>query len=324
VVATATSRRISDFSTAADAVLEHLQKQCGLALWAVTRVEGAELTIARARHDGGYYQLAAGDRFRWCDTLCNRMVEALGPQVAYDMEKVPAYRDAAFASRMQIGAYVGVPLRNVDGQLHGTLFGIAPHPQSPGLEAWLPLIQLQADLLAAFIDRDSQLETERRAADRVRAMSTTDELTGVLNQHGWDAAAVTEGARCERYGHPVCVISVKLNGTRLDDGSAGALSDNVRREATRIICETVRSSDIVAHLSADALAVMAVECAEETGYALAERLREVLRISRIFATAAIAVRKVGGSIEETLRRAEQLMGTQTSANPDAAATFVHG
>ena len=88
-----------------------------------------------------------------------------GPQIAPDINHVPAYVAAPIAAAMPIRAYVGVPLYGADGSLFGTLCAIDPLPSAAELESFQPTIELHARLLASILAHEIRVDYECRRAE---------------------------------------------------------------------------------------------------------------------------------------------------------------
>ena len=143
----------ADFDAASGEVLDFLHGRLGFALWLVTRIERDQWVIEHARDEG--YGVKAGDSFRFEDTYCSRMVEGEGPHFASETSAVPCYAGAAIGKQLPIASYLGVPLRQADGSLFGTLCAIDPAPQAPSVGDELPLLELNGRLLSSLLQKDA-------------------------------------------------------------------------------------------------------------------------------------------------------------------------
>ncbi len=109
------------FADACRQVIGHLKAQVPFGVWSVSRFDGARQVHLYLDDDA--YGLRPGDALPWGETFCRYMVAGLAPQVAPDAMAVPQYAAVAAAAGMRIGAYAGVPIRDGDGALFGTLCG---------------------------------------------------------------------------------------------------------------------------------------------------------------------------------------------------------
>lgn len=176
------------FESASRAVLGFLQARIEMGLWMITRTEGADWIVLQA--DGSGYGIQSGDVFSWADSICSRMVAGDGPRVAPRLADVPAYAEAPVNQQADIGAYIGVPMRQNDGSLFGTLCAIDPHVRAESLTQELPLIELCGRLLGTLLSSELKTVEQQRILERSRREAITDGLTGTLNRHGWEALMV--------------------------------------------------------------------------------------------------------------------------------------
>jgi diguanylate cyclase (GGDEF)-like protein len=122
-----------------------------------------------------------------------------------------------------------------------------------------------------------------------RDLSTTDELTGLLNLRGFAPIADHHLRMADRARTPVVFLFVKLDGVR---EAANAGPDEVTRmvrEASGVLLDAVRDSDVPARVASDTFAVLL------TGDAVGA---ETLVLSRL--VEAIAVHNTGRKDPATL------------------------
>ena len=145
----------TEFATAVRETLQLLKDQVGLSMWLVTRLCGEEAEVVEVVKTENLYAVTAGDRVRWADTICTRMVAQQGPQFAPYVGAVAEYRSAPLTSSVPVGAYLGIPLVASDGRLLGTLCGIDPRPQQTELfRRAEPVLRVMGRLLVSLLERD--------------------------------------------------------------------------------------------------------------------------------------------------------------------------
>ncbi len=280
----------SDFEASASAVLRYLQQRLGFGLWMVTRTEGEDWIVLSA--DDREYGVVKGDVFDWSESLCARMVRGEGPQVAPDVSAVPAYAAAPLARRLQIGAYLGVPLILDDGSLFGTLCALDRVPCDPRVADDLALIELQALLLSKLLNAELRLQEMGRTAERLQSEASRDVLTRLYNRRGWDELIVVEEERCRRYGHPACLLSVDVDDLKVINDSQGhSAGDELLRRAADALVKATRSTDVVARLGGDEFGVLAIECNAAGGRILEIELRRCLDEAGVLASVGLGVRR---------------------------------
>lgn len=142
---------------AAHAILEHLGRVTGFALWALTSVEGEEQRVVEVVDAA--FGVTQGMTLRFADSLCAPMAARQGPAYAPDVACVPAYADCPQTKEMGVGAYMGLPIRDADGILRGTLCGLDPEPQPPELAEELCTVRLMGESLALVLARERAADT---------------------------------------------------------------------------------------------------------------------------------------------------------------------
>ncbi len=108
-------------------------------------------------------------------------------------------------------------------------------------------------------------DTERvRQHEIAHRQSITDNLTGLLNRHGFDAQAAPELLRARRRGSSctlVCIGLDGLSGVHVRLGSAA--SDALISLASMILRKSFRTTDIVARIDGDRFAILAPDSSGE-------------------------------------------------------------
>ena len=109
--------------------------------------------------------------------------------------------------------------------------------------------------------------SQRRWRERERALSRTDDLTGLPNRRGFYEAAAVELARSARYRRPLTVAYVDLDDFKaVNDRLGHARGDRVLVAVAHALRRASRSTDLVARLGGDEFVVLL----PETGGAAAE------------------------------------------------------
>ena len=131
-----------------------------------------------------------------------------------------------------------------------------------------------------------------RQADQLAELSETDSLTGLFNARGFNARLRAEIKRSRRYGQPVSLLFLDLDGLKdINDrhghrvGSAAlcAVADVIRSESREI--------DVAARWGGDEFTILAPNTSREAALTLAERIRSQIadRVSSWAITASIGV-----------------------------------
>ncbi|QNK80380.1 sensor domain-containing diguanylate cyclase [Nakamurella sp. PAMC28650] len=263
------------FDEACAHVLTYLQTAIPMGFWSVTRhSEGAQLYLAV---EDSVYDKSAGDSHSWSDSMCQHMLTGDGPQIAPDVEQVPVYATAGVRQNLEIGAYVGLPLVQADGEIFGTLCGLNPSAKSADLVQHGPLLQILAQLLSTILQADLQRTAAQQLAERSATDAETDVLTGLYNRRGWDRFLASDEARYRRFGHTGSVVILDLDRLKLvNDRYGHDAGDAHIRQAACAIQETTRASDILARLGGDEFGILAADANSEQAQRLVDRLEKQL------------------------------------------------
>ena len=159
------------FDEASAQVVAFLKQSAPMAFWSVTRVtEGRQVYVSIS--DEAYGKVA-GDSVPWSQSLCQYVIAGVAPQIAPDAMAVPAFAASDAAQALQIGSFVGVPIRAGDGSLFGTICGLDPQIASPDLLTRAPGLRLLADLLGRVLEAESlRAQAEERAAEIQEAQAS--------------------------------------------------------------------------------------------------------------------------------------------------------
>lgn len=300
------------FETGTRAVLKFLQHRLGFDLWMVTRAEGTNWIVLQAecqgQADGKGYGLEPDAVFQWSDSYCSQMVEGKGPCIAPRSEAVPAYLAAPMSEQVRIGAYVGVPLVYGDGTLFGTLCALHPTPKPESVTTELPLIELLASMLSGLLKMELAAAEAERRAESAQVEAETDVLTGLCNRRAWNRLVAAEEVRCQRYGHPACVMMVDLDGLKaMNDAEGHPAGDRLIRRTAEVIRASTRVYDTVARLGGDEFGILGIECKREQADVMSRRLRNNLEAVGIFASQGLAMRMPAKGIQHAWEEADREM-----------------
>jgi diguanylate cyclase (GGDEF)-like protein len=146
-----------------------------------------------------------------------------------------------------------------------------------------------------------------------------DELTGLWNRRAWERFRETEEARCRRYGHSACVLSIDLDGLKAANDQRGhEAGDELLRRAAQALRQGVRDQDVVARVGGDEFAVLLVECTEEQGRVVEQRLRAQLRCASVAASLGFARREPATGLDQAWARADAAMYCEKRARKACA------
>lgn len=117
-----------------------------------------------------------------------------------------------------------------------------------------------------------RFRSEQDRAD-LMMLATEDALTGVSNRRHFDMVGRAEWARFQRYGRPLSLVIVDVDGFKLvNDRFGHAAGDLVLKSVAQSCSSARRETDTVARLGGDEFALLLPETHEAAAAALAERL----------------------------------------------------
>ena len=113
---------------------------------------------------------------------------------------------------------------------------------------------------------------------RLEAAARTDPLTGLANLRAWEEHLARELATAKRYGRPVAIMLLDLDGFKALNDHLGHLGgDRVLRESAAAWEAQLRKGDLLARLGGDEFAALLPGCSIDHALQLAERLRTVTK-----------------------------------------------
>lgn len=153
--------------------------------------------------------------------------------------------------------------------LVGDLWGL---PTAGIVPLWNALVRWGVlGVVAIVLDRlRTSLEAQRRLAN-------TDPLTEVLNPRAFEALAERELARSLRYGRPLSLAYIDLDGFKhVNDTLGHSIGDRLLREVSAELVEHVRPTDAVARMGGDEFAILMPETSLADAKAAMARIHDEL------------------------------------------------
>ena len=224
-------------------------------------------------------------------SFCKHVLARREPLVVEDPRLDPRVRDSKAVHALNIIAYLAVPIRGPDQEVVGAFFAIDDKPRSwsrqdmDDVQRLASAVNAQILLRAALRAREMKVEelemevaARRRAERRLKRLATTDPLTGALNRRALFERAEAEIARTRRYGSPLGVLMIDLDGFKaINDRFGHGNGDRVLLEACRRMKSAVRKNiDIFARLGGDEFCLLLPESDAAACESAAERLRTAL------------------------------------------------
>ena len=122
-----------------------------------------------------------------------------------------------------------------------------------------------------------QARAHERHLAEVERLSRTDYLTGCLNRRGFEEELSGRLARYRRYGTPVGLALLDLDGFKsINDAHGHTAGDALLRQVSASISDTIRATDCVSRVGGDEFAVLLEQSDGVTAAQVVERIREAV------------------------------------------------
>lgn len=137
-----------DWVAAASGALVFLHEHVGWDVWMITRVVG-DLQVVLCSCPTSL--VPPGAQLPWEESFCKAMTEGRAPRLATVTAAVPEYAVLTKGLGRNVAAYLGVPLVTADGQLFGTVCGVAFRAKPLSAARDLPLVEMVARMLSTLL-----------------------------------------------------------------------------------------------------------------------------------------------------------------------------
>jgi xylulokinase len=163
---------------------------------------------------------------------------------------------------------------------------------------------------------DPQKEEIEQLTARIASLellAATDELTGLQNRRAFYARLRTECLRSQRYGHPLTLGMIDIDGLKTVNDSQGHLAgDALLKRTAALISASIRAVDSAARLGGDEFALLFPETDADGARAALNRLHVALDAEGIPVSIGLAhYAPMGGEPEE--QAVERLLNAADSA-----------
>ena len=169
-----------------------------------------------------------------------------------------------------------------------------------------------AEVLLSQAAAREQLSAER---DLFARQARTDALTGLGNRVAWTDALEVEATRRARYGRPVVVMTVDVDGLkRANDRFGHVGGDELLTAAASILRSNLRDSDVVARIGGDEFGILLPETEPDAMPGLVARIQAACTAwrgpdpdLRLSLSIGWAVPGAGEELHDALRTADERM-----------------
>ncbi len=158
-----------------------------------------------------------------------------------------------------------------------------------------------------------------RWSDHLHRLSTTDPLTGLFNRRFLETRAADEVERSQRYGTPVSLLVVDLDGLKaINDTHGHKAGDEAIQTVAQSISESVRANDVPARVGGDEFAVLLPQTASAEALAAGTRIASAVALRAgargMVLSVSVGVSELDGARSPTL---EDLLAAADRALYDA-------
>lgn len=176
------------------------------------------------------------------------------------------------------------------------------------------------------------LHALRTAIRRLKQSARVDSLTGAASSAWFYESLDVELERLGRYGHPLTLVYMDLDGFKaVNDGFGHLVGDSVLRVVADCAKTRLRRTDIVARLGGDEFAFLCPETDEAAARAAVSevigRLTEEMRVSGwpvTFSAGAVTCHEAPASGEVLVKMADDLMYSVKLGTKNAVAYASYG
>lgn len=149
------------------------------------------------------------------------------------------------------------------------------------------LEQLASGLEREVAERTAALENANR---RLAELAITDPLTGLYNRRHFDERLIEAAQRCAEGDGGAALILVDIDHfKRINDRHGHPTGDQVLRQVSRLLAESLRPSDLLARIGGEEFAVLAADGCAEEGRQLGQRLLQRIRSASPLAVGRLSI-----------------------------------
>lgn len=139
------------------------------------------------------------------------------------------------------------------------------------------LAQITPMLLVAYLTTMLSADI-RYALTRIKLLSETDGLTGLLNMRAFSRILERESIRSLRYSHPYSILMVDSDNLKaINDTHGHEAGNRLLKHLVNQIQSVLRISDVMARYGGDEFVILLPETDAEGAEEVAERMRQVLQ-----------------------------------------------
>jgi len=177
----------------------------------------------------------------------------------------------------------------------------------------------EAQLKATCAELEIATRALRRSQAKLRHLSQTDALTGLLNRRGFACELHRAKALAERQGHSIGILIIDIDHFKqINDQHGHVIGDHILKTSAQLFRSLLRASDIICRYGGDEILIALPACDAEATRMTAMRILEAVRKTefskgRIKTTVTVSIGAAcefppqGQTLEKTLKLADQAL-----------------
>ncbi len=179
-----------------------------------------------------------------------------------------------------------------------------------------------AEVLNLATQAEHRLVEQEARIQHLESLTSTDELTGLMNRRGFMDGMNRALQSARRYNEEGVLSYIDLDGFKaINDTYGHEAGDMILRRVGELLLSNVRKTDLVARLGGDEYAVLFIHSVKQVGRKRAEFLRQILNDSNlVYRGVSIPIQASLGCAdysgwsqpEDLLRKADRAMYRQKS------------
>jgi len=223
------------------------------------------------------------------DIFCGTVAESGTALVVNDVGDSDPKPGLELARQLNIGSYLGVPLKCPTGSLSGTLCLMSNTP-SGFTDEDIEFLGVLAERAGTEIERESYVHELMDLKERFEQLSTIDELTRMFNRRYIRERLEKEFSRAKRYGCEFTLIMLDIDHFKvINDEHGHVFGDLILKEVALVVKSSIRDVDVISRYGGEEFAIILPQTPEDKAMIAAERIRKNID-EHVFADERHAIR----------------------------------
>lgn len=129
--------------------------------------------------------------------------------------------------------------------------------------------------IAQMIEYAIDISERKKLEEKLRHLSTTDELTGSYNRRAFNDSLLRNISRAKRHNEPLSMLMLDVDHfKKINDLHGHDVGDLVLKDLVRVIKESSRQEDIIARWGGEEFTALLPKTGKDVALQFAERLKE--------------------------------------------------